>query len=130
MPVLPRWRHEIGEPVEKTKRRELDAAARAGPRGLSAAAGPDPVGLKVLVGHVVIEKRKVEGHAEPQMVARSTLSAVPALAVLDRGRVVDHDGSNVSAWGSLHDDRETPPEGSLNQGEVSVPLLRTLPRKR
>jgi len=86
--------------------------------------------LKVLVGDVVIEKRKVEGHAKFQMVARFTLNAVPALAVLDRGRAADHDGSNVSAWGSLHDDRETPPEGSLNQGEVSVPLLRTLPRKR
>jgi hypothetical protein len=38
MPVLPRRRHEIGTPVEKLKRRELDDAARAGPRRLSCAA--------------------------------------------------------------------------------------------
>jgi site-specific DNA recombinase len=86
--------------------------------------------LKALVGDVVIEKRKVEGHAERQMVARFSINAVPALAVLDRGRAADHDGTNVSVWGSLQDDRGTPPEGSLNQGAVSVPLLRTLPRKR
>jgi hypothetical protein len=64
------------------------------------------------------------------MVARFTINAVPALAVLDRGRAADQDGSNVSVWGSLRDDRGTPHEGSLNQGEVSVPLLRSLPRKR
>jgi hypothetical protein len=41
--------------------------------------------LKALVGDVVLEKRQVEGQAKPQMVARFTINAVPALAVLDRG---------------------------------------------
>jgi hypothetical protein len=44
MPVLPRRRHEIGEPVEKLKRREFDDAVRAGPRGLPPASRADPGG--------------------------------------------------------------------------------------
>ena len=36
IPVLmfPRWRHEIGQPVQEVTRRELDDAAGARPRGL------------------------------------------------------------------------------------------------
>ncbi len=52
MPVLPRWRHEIGEPVQKLKRCELDDAIGPRPHGLSAAAGPDPVGGFVPGKHV------------------------------------------------------------------------------
>jgi hypothetical protein len=44
MPVLPRRRDEIGEPVEELKRREVDDTARTRPRGLSRAARADPVG--------------------------------------------------------------------------------------
>ncbi len=42
MPVLPRRRDEIGQPVQELKRRELDDAIGSRPRGLPAAAGPDP----------------------------------------------------------------------------------------
>jgi hypothetical protein len=52
MPVLARRRHEIGEPVEKLKRRELDDAVGPGPEGLSAAARADPVGCLVPREHV------------------------------------------------------------------------------
>jgi len=52
MPVLPRRRHEIGEPVEKLKRREVDDAIGPRPRGLAAAATPDPVGGFVPWQHV------------------------------------------------------------------------------
>ena len=52
MPVLPRRWDEIGQAIEKLKRRELDDAARARPRGLAAAAGPDPVGGFVPWQHV------------------------------------------------------------------------------
>ena len=45
-------------------------------------------------------------------------------------RAAAHDDSDVSIWESLPDDRETPSDRSLNQGEVSGPLLRTLPWKR
>jgi hypothetical protein len=44
MPMLPRRRDEIGQPVQKLKRREFDDAIGPRPRGLAAAAGPDPVG--------------------------------------------------------------------------------------
>ena len=52
MPVLPRRRDEIGEPVQKLKRRELDDAIGPRPRGLAAAAGPDPGGGFVPRQHV------------------------------------------------------------------------------
>jgi len=44
VPVLARWRHEIGETVEELIRRELDDAVGSRPRGLARAARPDPVG--------------------------------------------------------------------------------------
>ena len=52
MPVHPRWRHEIGQPVEEAKRREFDDAI--GPRacGLPPAPRADPVGRLVSGEHV------------------------------------------------------------------------------
>jgi hypothetical protein len=44
MPVLPRRRDEIGQPVEELKRRELDDAIGSRPRGLPPTTPPDPVG--------------------------------------------------------------------------------------
>jgi hypothetical protein len=44
MPVLARRRHEIGEPVEELKRRELDDAIGSRPRGLPPTTPPDTVG--------------------------------------------------------------------------------------
>ena len=41
MPTLPRCRHEIGEPVEELKRRELDDVVGPRPRGPSPAARAD-----------------------------------------------------------------------------------------
>ena len=43
MPVLPRRRDEISEPVEELKRREFDDAIGPRPRGLAAAAGARPI---------------------------------------------------------------------------------------
>lgn len=42
------------------------------------------------MGDVVITTQQIEGQEKPQMVARFTINAVPALAVLERGRA---DGS-------------------------------------
>ena len=42
MPVLPRRRDEIGEPVEELKRREFDDAIGSRPRGLPPTTPPDP----------------------------------------------------------------------------------------
>jgi hypothetical protein len=58
--------------------------------------------LKALVGDVVIETRQIEGQEKPQMVARFTINAVPALAVLDRGRPTDRDVAPASVWDSIH----------------------------
>jgi len=52
MPVLPRRRHEIGEPVEELKRREFDDAIGPRSRGLPLAARADPVGGFVSGQHV------------------------------------------------------------------------------
>jgi hypothetical protein len=52
MPVLPRRRDEIGEPVEELKRRELDDAIGSWPRGLPPTTPPDPVGGLVPREHV------------------------------------------------------------------------------
>jgi hypothetical protein len=52
MPVLPRRRDEIGEPVEELKRRELDDAIGSRPHGLPPTTPPDPVGRLVPREHV------------------------------------------------------------------------------
>jgi len=46
--------------------------------------------LKALVGDVVIEKQLVEGYEQPQMVARLTINAIPALAVLALRSIEPH----------------------------------------
>jgi hypothetical protein len=51
MPMLPRRRDEIGEPVQKLKRRELDDAIGSRPRGLPPTTPPDPVGRLVSREH-------------------------------------------------------------------------------
>jgi hypothetical protein len=52
MPVLARRRHEIGEPVEVLKRRELDDAIGSRPRGLPPTPPPAPFGHLVPREHV------------------------------------------------------------------------------
>jgi hypothetical protein len=73
--------------------------------------------------------RQIEGQEKPHMVARFTINAVPALAVIDRGQAADGDDSQASRWDSLHVDRTNTPTRPLNQAEVLVPLPRTLPRQ-
>ena len=52
MPVLPRRGHEIGQAVQKLKRREFDDAIGPRPRGLSATTPSDPGGGLVPREHV------------------------------------------------------------------------------
>ena len=47
MPVLPRRRHEIGQPVQEVKRREFDDAVSTRACGLPPAPRADPVGRLV-----------------------------------------------------------------------------------
>jgi hypothetical protein len=52
MPVLPRRRHEIGQPIQEVKRREFDDAVSTRPCGLPPASRADPVGRLVSGEHV------------------------------------------------------------------------------
>jgi site-specific DNA recombinase len=79
--------------------------------------------LKALVGDVVIETRQVEGQEKPQMVARFTINAVPALAVLDRGGPTDRDGVPVPVWDSIHSSPGSEPATSAAPAEAIVPLV-------
>jgi DNA invertase Pin-like site-specific DNA recombinase len=79
--------------------------------------------LKALVGDVILETRQVEDKAKPQMVARFTINAVPALAVLDRGGPTDRDGAPVPVWDSIHASPGGKPATTAGPAEVIVPLI-------
>ena len=80
--------------------------------------------LKALVGDVVLETRQVEGQAKPQMVARFTINAVPALAVLDRGRPCETDGNLSELWPAVCGERPAGGAGEATPKEVIVRLNR------
>jgi hypothetical protein len=77
--------------------------------------------LKALVGDVVIETRQVEEQEKPQMVARFTINAVPALAVLDRGRSSETAGTS---WPAACSEQPDGLAGKATPKEVVVPLKR------
>ena len=52
VPMPPRWRHEIGQPVQEVTRREFNDAVGSRPRGLPPAPRTDPVGRLVSGEHV------------------------------------------------------------------------------
>jgi len=79
--------------------------------------------LKALVGDVVLERQQVEGHEKPQMVARFTINAVPALAVLDRGGPTDRDGVPVPVWDSIHASPNSGAATAAGPAEAIVPLI-------
>jgi hypothetical protein len=78
--------------------------------------------LKTLVGDVILETRQVEGQAKPQMVARFTINAVPALAVLERGRPTDRDVAPAPVWDSIHSSPGDAPATAAVPAEAVVPL--------
>jgi DNA invertase Pin-like site-specific DNA recombinase len=77
--------------------------------------------LKALVGDVVIETRQVEKQEKPQMVARLTINAVPALAVLDRSRLGE---TNGTSWPAACSEQPDGLAGKATPKEVVVPLKR------
>jgi DNA invertase Pin-like site-specific DNA recombinase/transcription initiation factor TFIIIB Brf1 subunit/transcription initiation factor TFIIB len=79
--------------------------------------------LKALVGDVILETRQAEGQVKPQMVARFTINAVPALAELNRGKFADADDSQASVWGSIHASPNAKPARSAGPCEAIVPLI-------
>jgi hypothetical protein len=79
--------------------------------------------LKALVGDVVITTQQVQGQEKPQMVARLTINAVPALAVLERGRPTDRDGAPVPVWDSIHSSPNPGAATAAAPAEAIVPLV-------
>jgi hypothetical protein len=79
--------------------------------------------LKALVGDVVIERQQVEGQEKPQMVARFTINAVPALAVLERGGPTDRDAAPLPVWDSIHASPNPGAATAAAPAEVIVPLI-------
>ena len=75
--------------------------------------------LKALAGDVILETRQVEGKAKPQMVARFTINAIPAMAILSH-RTGASDGNSV--WPYLQGDRLAKAGQPSPDGEVIIPL--------
>jgi hypothetical protein len=75
--------------------------------------------LKALVGEVVIDALQVEGQTSPQMVARFTINAVPALEVLERGRPSETDGTS---WPTACGQQTAGHAGKSMPHELVVPL--------
>jgi hypothetical protein len=88
---------------------------------LQAAVGVAAQVLKAIVGDVVIETRQIEGQEKPQMVARFTINAVPARAVLDRGGAC---GSEGSSWPVACSQQPAESTNRATTEEVVVPLNR------
>ena len=79
--------------------------------------------LKALVGDVVIELRQVEGQDKPQIVARFTIDAIPAIAMLDRGKGGQGDNPTGTMWEFLSCDRWIiPGQKPRARPEIVVPL--------
>jgi DNA invertase Pin-like site-specific DNA recombinase len=114
-----------GQPPKVKSVREQDVVAALGKLRelLQGDVGVAAQVLKALVGDVVVEARKVEGKARPEMVARFTINAIPALAVLERGKTGKSGDPTVTMWEFLHGDRWTmPSDGGLPGLDVTVPL--------
>ena len=60
---------------------------------------------------------------KPQMVARFTINAVPALAVLDRGGPTDRDSAPVPVWDSIHASPNPGAATTAGPAKVIVPLI-------
>jgi hypothetical protein len=80
--------------------------------------------LKALVGDVVIESRTVEGKAKPELVARFTINAISALAVLDRGGTGASDGAAADPWDAICHKPQAPMGIAATPRALVVPLTR------
>ena len=79
--------------------------------------------LKALVGDVVIEARKVEGKTT-ELVARFTINAIPALAVLDRRGAGASDGKSGDQWDAVNHPEHATTGGTAIPRNMVVPLAR------
>ena len=91
-------------PVKRVKEKDVTAALAQLRQLLQSDVGLAAPVLKELVGDVVIEARLVEGEAKPQMFARFTINALPALAAIGRGPDAAGDYGPQTLWRSLGED--------------------------
>jgi hypothetical protein len=79
--------------------------------------------LHALTGDVVLEARPAKNGKRPEMVARFTINALPALAAIGQGI---GDGASPTPWGYLHDKDlgGTAAPAERGQVEMVVPLKR------
>jgi hypothetical protein len=80
--------------------------------------------LKALVGDVVLELRQGEGQTEPQMVARFTIHAIPALVVLDRRGAGASDGKSGGPWDAVNHPEHATMGSAATPRNMVVPLTR------
>jgi len=97
-------------PVKRVKEKDVLATLTQLRDLLQSDVGVAAPALKALVGDVVIESRIVEGRARPEMYVRFTINAIPALALLARGKAaggLKSDDPTASTWEFLNGDRWT-----------------------
>jgi len=112
-------------PVKKVKAKDVTAALAQLRELLQSDVGLAAPALKELVGDVVIESRIVDGEAKPQMFARFTINALPALAAIGQENQPDGDDETPSLWAYLRDDLDgTAAPAAESQVEIVVPLKR------
>jgi hypothetical protein len=82
--------------------------------------------LHALTGDVVLEARPAKNGKRPEMVAKFTINALPALAAIGQGIEPDGDDALRAPWGYLHDENLGGNAGSAAGGqiEIVVPLKR------
>lgn len=85
-------------PVTRVKEKEVLAELLQLRDVLQSDVGKAAPVLKELVGDVVLEAQWVEGKRSPEIMARFTIDAVPALAMLRRGRGAKSDDPAGSIW--------------------------------
>jgi hypothetical protein len=85
-------------PVKRVKEKDVTAALAQLRQLLHSDVGLAAPVLKELVGDVVIEARIVEGEAKPQMFARFTINALPALAAIGQASQPDGDAASPPLW--------------------------------
>ena len=112
-------------PVKRVKEKDVTAALAKLRELLQSDVGLAAPVLRQLVGDVVIESRAVEGEAKPQMFARFSLNALPALAAIGGGHPADGDDGPRKLWSYLGEDLES------NAGAMpGTPIEIVIPLKR
>ena len=111
-------------PVKRVKEKDVTAALTQLRDLLHSDVGLAAPVLKELVGDVVIEARTVEGEAKPQMFARFTISALPALALIGQVNQPDGDDAAPSLWAYLRDLDGSAASAAGSKVEIVVPLKR------